>query len=98
MSARAGMLRRMMIRGAVTTQRHATRLTGAKVNPLIPDLHTLFTFMTLRMLNRLNSLDMSATFFIVHNGAILPQNSFSHKEAQQASLGLVPPRRIGSVP
>jgi hypothetical protein len=86
MSARAGMLCRVMIRGAVTTQRHAARLTCAQVNPLIPDLHTLFTFLTLRMLNRFDSLDMSATFFFVHNGAILPQNSFSHKEAQKAQM------------
>ena len=76
----------MMIRGSITTQRHTARLTGAQVNPLITDLHALFTFVTLRMLDRLDRLDMSTSNVIVHNANILPQNRLSHKAAQMTQV------------
>jgi hypothetical protein len=72
MPSRAGMLCRVTIRRTIATQRDAARLTSAQVNPLITDLHALFTFATLRMLNRLDSFDMSTTFIIIHNAGILP--------------------------
>ena len=83
MATSTGMLRRMMIRRTITTQRHAACLTRAQVDPSIPDLHTLFTLMTLRLPDRLNSFDMSTTFILIHNGNILPQKCLSHKEAQK---------------
>jgi hypothetical protein len=43
------------------------------MNPLIADLHTLFTLTTLRFLDRLNSFDMSTSFILFHNSDILPQ-------------------------
>ena len=61
------MLCRVMIRGAITTQRHAARLTRAQVNPLIPDLHTFFTLLTLGMFDRLDSFDMSTTSITIHD-------------------------------
>ena len=71
MPTRAGMLCRVTIRRTIATQRDAARLASAEVNPLIPDLHTLFTFTALRMFNRLDSFDMSTTFVIIHNVGIL---------------------------
>jgi len=71
MTTRAGMLGRVTIRRTIATQRDTTRLTSAQVNPLIPDLHTLFTLTALRMLNRLDSFDMSTTFISIHNPGIL---------------------------
>jgi hypothetical protein len=71
MPTRAGMLCSVTIRRTITTQGDTTRLTSAQVNPLGPDLHTLLTFTALRMLNRLDSFDMSTTFFITHDVGIL---------------------------
>lgn len=84
MATGAGMLGRMMIRRTITTQCHAARLTSAQVNPLIADLHALFTLMKLWLLDRLNSCDMSTTLILIHNGDILPQKRLSHKEALKA--------------
>jgi len=67
MATRAGVFCRMMIRRSITTQRHAALLTGAQVKPLITDLHALFTFMTLRLPDRLDSFDMSTSSISIHD-------------------------------
>ena len=71
MSSRAGMFRRVMVRGRITAQRDAARLTSAQVNPLSTDLHAVFTFLTLRMLNGRDRFDMR-TDFISHDRIITP--------------------------
>ena len=56
-------LSRVLIRRAVTTQRHAAGLTGSQVNPASPNLHTLFTRTPLRKFDELNRFDVSASLF-----------------------------------
>ena len=56
-------LGRVLIRRAVTTQRHAAGLTRSQVNPATPDLHTLFTRTPLRKFDELNRFNMRASLF-----------------------------------
>ena len=66
MSARLRMLRGVMIRRVVTTQRRATCLTGSQMQPAVPDFYALFTFPKLRMFdarNRIYTRARSASVF-----------------------------------
>jgi hypothetical protein len=80
MTTRAGVLCCVTIPRTIATEGDAARLTGAQVNPLIPDLDTLFTFTALRMLNRIDSFDMSTTFLVIHSAGILQIYKFATKK------------------
>jgi hypothetical protein len=55
------------IRRAVATERDATRLAGAQVNPARADLHAFFAFTTLRMFDLSDCVEMRAPS-IGHHG------------------------------
>jgi hypothetical protein len=54
----AGVFACMTVRRAVATERHATRLARAQVNPVAADLHALFAFPALRLLDGFNRVQM----------------------------------------
>ena len=54
------MLRCVLVRRRIATERDAARLTGSQVHPLRADLHALFTLVSLRRFDGADSLNMSA--------------------------------------
>ena len=60
MTRRACMFRRVLVRRAVATKRHAALLARTQVQPAISRLHTLRTNSFFRLLDLTNAVDMSA--------------------------------------
>jgi hypothetical protein len=59
MARRLCMLRRMSVGRVITALRGAALLTRAEMHPTPADLHALFAFMPLGLLDGRNCLDMS---------------------------------------
>jgi len=54
---------RVLVWGTVTAQRHAALLARSQMNPARTDLNTLGAFANLRLLHRLNRIEMRTTSF-----------------------------------
>ena len=66
MTARICVLGRVAIRGVVAAQRDATLLARTQMDPGPADLHALFAFRTLRMLDMFDCVEMRAASIIHH--------------------------------
>jgi hypothetical protein len=51
---------RVVVRRAVAAERDFTSLAGPQMNPICTDLHAFFAFATLRLLNRVDRVEMRA--------------------------------------
>ena len=58
MSGGMRMLAGVLIRRAVAAKRYSTRLTSTQMNPVAADLYAFFAFTALRLLNRLDRIQM----------------------------------------
>jgi len=60
MPARTRVSRRVVVRGAVATERGAAFLTGPQVNPSTADLHAFVALSAFRVFDILDGLEMRA--------------------------------------
>ena len=61
------------IRRIVTTKRRPALLTGAQVDPLAADFHTLHALSSFRVLNGRNRAEMRAALIRRHRSIVPPQ-------------------------
>ena len=71
---------RVVVRRAVAAKRDSASLAGPQMNPVRTDLHAFFAFATLRLLDRIDRVEMRAT-------------SVGHRSTLAAPVNLTSPAR-----
>src|SRR5438094_3978375 len=85
MPAGVRMFAGMPVRRAVAAKRHATSLARPQMHPVAPDLHTLFAFAPLRLLDRRDRIQMRTTS-VGHDSNDILFALTNPRNAQKASV------------